>query len=146
MGACGLPAFGLDRSPGDSHRSFDRGPEAGVHARRQPPDRNRGLGRPAAGGAIEELSSVDLDFDIETTGFDVGEIDLRIASLAESDREPAEPPLPAPSGPAITQRGDLWLLGRHKVFVAARLMSRPTKRCSARKKPPSYLPTRLTIC
>jgi DNA modification methylase len=32
-----------------------------------------------------------------------------------------EPPLSAPSGPPITQRGDLWLLGRHKVFCGSAL-------------------------
>src|SRR5262249_1384955 len=60
-------------------------------------------------------------FDIETTGFDIGEIDLRIESLAESDRDPVETPLPAPSGPVVTQRGDLWLLGRPKIFCGSAL-------------------------
>ena len=30
---------------------------------------------------LKELASVDLDFDIEATGFDLGEIDFRIESL-----------------------------------------------------------------
>lgn len=58
---------------------------------------------------LMELSSLDLEFDFETTGFDIGEIDLRIESLSEAD-EPVEPPLPAVTGPAVTQRGDLWRL------------------------------------
>jgi DNA modification methylase len=70
---------------------------------------------------LQGLASADLDFDIETTGFDIGEIDLRIKSLSETKQAPIEPPLPAPSGPAVAQRGDLWLLGRHKVFCGSAL-------------------------
>ncbi len=70
---------------------------------------------------MKELSSVDLDFDIETTGFDIGEIDFRIDSLSETKHAPIEPPLPAPAGPAVAQTGDLWLLGRHKVFCGSAL-------------------------
>ncbi|MDQ6867021.1 MAG: hypothetical protein M3178_00875 [Pseudomonadota bacterium] len=32
---------------------------------------------------LKELSILDLDFDLEATGFDMGEIDLRIESLDE---------------------------------------------------------------
>jgi hypothetical protein len=41
------------------------------------------------------LSLSGLDFDIEVTGFEMGEIDLRIASLedtpTEDEADPAEP-------------------------------------------------------
>ena len=34
---------------------------------------------------LQALSSVELDFDIETIGFDMGEIDLRIESLSPKE-------------------------------------------------------------
>jgi ParB-like chromosome segregation protein Spo0J len=42
---------------------------------------------------LKELSLVGLDFDIEVTGFEMGEIDLRIASLddpAQAEADPAD--------------------------------------------------------
>ncbi len=68
------------------------------------------------GETLQELASVDLDFALEATGFDAGEIDLRIEALPQNEREPAERPIPAVPGPAVTRTGDLWLLGRHKVL------------------------------
>src|SRR3984893_9305891 len=47
---------------------------------------------------LKELASVDLDFDIEATGFDLGEIDFRIESLLAPASEPTEPPIPVVSG------------------------------------------------
>jgi len=68
------------------------------------------------GETLKELASLDLDFALEATGFDVGEIDLRIEALSQTGREAGEPPIPAVPGPAVTRTGDLWLLGRHKVL------------------------------
>jgi DNA modification methylase len=68
---------------------------------------------------LKELSVVDLDFSLELTGFEMGEIDLRIASLEEAP-DPADDPadvLPELlEGPPLSRRGDLWLLGRHRVL------------------------------
>ena len=68
------------------------------------------------GESLKELAIVDLDFALEATGFEVGEIDLRIEALSQNERDPVEPPIPAVSGPAVTQTGDLWLLDRHRVL------------------------------
>jgi len=70
---------------------------------------------------LKELAVLDLDFDIEATGFDMGEIDLRIESLSEADKGRGEPLLPAVTGPAVTQMGDLWLLDRHRLLCASAL-------------------------
>ncbi|MGI8568083.1 MAG: ParB/Srx family N-terminal domain-containing protein [Methylocella sp.] len=83
---------------------------------------------------LKELSSVDLDFDIEATGFDMGEIDLRIESLSEADRGPVEPPLPTALGPAVTQKGDLWLLGRHRLLCANAVDASSYQRLMATEK------------
>src|SRR5438067_1174816 len=68
---------------------------------------------------LKDLSLQGLDFDIEVTGFDMGEIDLRIASLDEA-RDPSDDPadvLPeAPTNPPVSKIGDLWHLGGHRVL------------------------------
>ena len=69
---------------------------------------------------LRDLSLSGLDFDIEVTGFEMGEIDLRIASLedtpAEDEADPADilPAIWAP--PPVSKIGDLWLLERHRVL------------------------------
>lgn len=69
--------------------------------------------------AIELQALVDLDFDVELTGFSLAEVDLVLD--AASDREvpgpdgPADaiPPLPAT---AVSRPGDLWQCGPHRVL------------------------------
>jgi DNA modification methylase len=68
---------------------------------------------------LRELSVHGLDFNIEVTGFEMGEIDLRIASLEEPperDDDPADLLPKVPDGPAITRNGDVWVLDRHRVL------------------------------
>jgi ParB-like chromosome segregation protein Spo0J len=63
--------------------------------------------------------SLELDFSIELTGFEVGEIDLRIASLEEApdpDDDPADAVPELPERPPVSKQGDSWLLGPHRVF------------------------------
>jgi hypothetical protein len=74
------------------------------------------------GSVLLELSVLDLDFDLEVTGFDTGEIDLRIEGLETiADPDPADV-LPEPvSGSPATQPGDVWQLGRHRIMCASAL-------------------------
>ncbi len=68
---------------------------------------------------LKELSVLNLDFDIEATGFSVGEIDLHIESLdVESPKGKTDPAdnFTTLRGPAITQVGDLWQLGAHRLL------------------------------
>src|SRR5204863_9041878 len=68
---------------------------------------------------LRDLSLIGLDFGLEILGFDMGEIDLRIASLDEMPAHADDPAdvLPEPStAPPISKIGDLWLLGRHRVL------------------------------
>jgi DNA modification methylase len=68
---------------------------------------------------LRDLSLSGLDFDIEVTGFEMGEIDLRIASLDDTPAAGSDPAdiLPEGSaGPPVSKLGDLWLLGRHRVL------------------------------
>jgi DNA modification methylase len=68
---------------------------------------------------LKDLSLLGLDFSIEVTGFEIAEIDLRIASLDDPPppaEDPADTVPDVASGPAVTKPGDLWLLGRHRVL------------------------------
>ncbi len=64
---------------------------------------------------LEEIIQLDASFEITLTGFEMGEIDV---ILQDDATEPAEPPAPPPdrSKPAITQPGDLWCLGNHRLL------------------------------
>jgi DNA modification methylase len=71
---------------------------------------------------LEELSVQDLDFNLEVTGFDLGEIDLRIEGLSSPLPESAADDLSkVPTGPAVTRAGDLWRLGEHRVLCGSAL-------------------------
>ncbi|MGA3209547.1 MAG: DNA methyltransferase [Syntrophales bacterium] len=67
---------------------------------------------------LKELSAVELDFDLEAIGFTVGEIDLRIEGGEVDDDSSDDEFLQNQEGPAITQSGDLWLLGPHRLLCA----------------------------
>jgi DNA modification methylase len=70
------------------------------------------------GEQLKALSVINLDFSIEATGFEMGEIDLLIEKLdlsadASADAADEIPDLPAEP---TTRPGDLWTLGPHRVF------------------------------
>ena len=67
---------------------------------------------------FKELSEVELDFSLEATGFEMGEIDVMVENLApapEGEEDSADA-VPEPAiGIQVSKVGDLWQLGRHKV-------------------------------
>lgn len=68
---------------------------------------------------LKALSQVELTFSLEATGFEMGEIDVMIEGLEpapEGKEDPADALPEAGTGVLVTQRGDLWMLGRHRVF------------------------------
>jgi DNA modification methylase len=68
---------------------------------------------------LKDLSMQGLDFNIEVTGFEMGEIDLRIALLEDlpnHEDDPADNLPELSAGPPISKLGDLWLLGGHRVM------------------------------
>jgi DNA modification methylase len=73
------------------------------------------------GEQLKELSLAALDFSIEVIGFEIGEINLKIAAI--ETEAPAEDPADAgcepQPGPAVSRPGDLWLLGDHKVLCGS---------------------------
>src|SRR3954452_5056157 len=71
--------------------------------------------------AVELQALIDADFDVELTGFALAETEIildeaRERSPASADDAADEvPPLPD-EGRAVTQSGDVWLLGRHRLI------------------------------
>ncbi len=70
------------------------------------------------GEIFAELSVLDLDFSLETTGFTMGEIDLRIEGIPSADSKPdaIDQFSSSATGPACTQPSDLWLMGKHRIL------------------------------
>lgn len=71
---------------------------------------------------FNELSNLDLDFNLEITGFETAEIDLILDGDGASDPK-------ADVVPALTDedrrchRGDIWQLGRHTIICGDALMA-----------------------
>jgi len=69
--------------------------------------------------AIELQALVDLDFEVELTGFSLAEIDLVLDAATDADPEGASGPedaIPAMTEQAVTRRGEVWSLGRHRLL------------------------------
>lgn len=66
---------------------------------------------------IKFLAELDLDFSLEATGFEIGEIDVMIEGLNSSVGKNAEDILPKVNDcTPVSKIGDLWLLNRHRVL------------------------------
>jgi DNA modification methylase len=70
------------------------------------------------GQVLRDLTLQELDFNVTITGFDPPEIDLKIAALDEPSEGPDPADEPAPPGPSVSRRGDLWILDRHRLLCA----------------------------
>jgi DNA modification methylase len=71
--------------------------------------------------AIELQGLIELDVDTELTGFEMAEIDLILEEAREANSIPSGPEDTAPEplpGPAVSQPGDVWLLGSHRLGCA----------------------------
>jgi DNA modification methylase len=68
--------------------------------------------------AIELQSLVDLEFDVELTGFEMGEIDIILSDSDEAKAEVTGPeddvPDPLPDR-VVSRLGDTWILGNHRL-------------------------------
>lgn len=77
---------------------------------------------------LQHLSNIetDLGFSLETTGFDLSEIDVMLDAGAskksdEGTFDPVDEDVSAPEDTAVSQLGDLWLLGEHRVLCGSAL-------------------------
>lgn len=67
---------------------------------------------------IELQALVDLDFDMDLTGFSLAEIDLTLDEAGAADPAGSDAPedaIPVIAGGPVTRRGDVWSLGRHRL-------------------------------
>lgn len=70
---------------------------------------------------LDELSNLELDFSLEVIGFSTGELDIILDGPTEKTKiDPADniPPL---EERAVSQSGDLWMLGEHRLVCGSAL-------------------------
>jgi DNA modification methylase len=72
--------------------------------------------------AIELQGLIDAEFEIETTGFSLGEVEIVLDEAgdsapvgADASEDDVIPPY-RQDEPAVTKPGDLWVLGRHRLL------------------------------
>ena len=66
---------------------------------------------------LMELADITLDFEIEATGFEAPEIDLRIQSLERPDESTdSADHFEAAHGPPVSRADDAWILGDHRLL------------------------------
>jgi DNA modification methylase len=69
--------------------------------------------------AVELQGLIDLGFDMSVTGFSLAEIDFALDEAGDSDpggSDALEDAVPAIAAHAVSRRGDVWWLGRHKLI------------------------------
>jgi DNA modification methylase len=67
------------------------------------------------------LTSVDVPFAPEITGFSSIEIDFALTDADSEQDADIEAPLPDPATEPVAKLGDIWVLGSHKLFVGSAL-------------------------
>ncbi|MES2476442.1 MAG: DNA methyltransferase [Verrucomicrobiota bacterium] len=96
------------------------------------------------------LIDLDLDFDVEITGFDYGDIE-KLLIEDEEQSQSDEPPVRDPTDlPAVARIGDVWLLGKHRIVCGdsldpeayATLMPTGAKAAIVFTDPPYNLPAK----
>jgi DNA modification methylase len=69
------------------------------------------------------LSELELNFDLEVIGFETAQIDVLIDGLQIMNEPDPEDRLPAIETSAVSERGDLWQLGKHRALCGDSLVS-----------------------
>ena len=65
---------------------------------------------------LQALSEMDLDFDLEITGYETAELDLLLDGPFADQTDPDDDIAGMETGPAVTRPGDIWLLGKHRLI------------------------------
>jgi len=64
---------------------------------------------------VDLILELDASFDLELTGFDQRDLDLRF-DAERGDPDPSDEQLPVVVGTAVARPGDLWQLGAHRLL------------------------------
>ena len=78
------------------------------------------------GEQLKFLSKAEIDFDLQVTGFEMAEIDLFIdglSTLSEGEEDPADTVPELPKGSPISQPGNLYCLGKHRIYCGDALLT-----------------------
>jgi DNA modification methylase len=102
---------------------------------------------------LSYLAELEIDLEIEITGFSGPEIDI-ILEGAHEDAEPEDPvPLPPSPEHTVSQPGDLWRLGPHRLLCGDARSDTDVARLMARAKaqmvfvdPPYNVPIDGNVC
>jgi DNA modification methylase len=105
--------------------------------------------------AIEFRQLLDIDFNLDLTGFETAEIDLIIESAEADEDDPAADVLPErdPKAMPVSRPGDLWHLGPHRLLCGDATSSEAFGHLLAGKMaqmvftdPPYNLPIEGNVC
>ncbi|MCW3476406.1 site-specific DNA-methyltransferase [Limobrevibacterium gyesilva] len=66
---------------------------------------------------LGELAGMELDFELEITGFATADLD-RLLAASDGPMGADEDAVPEPQARAVSRLGDLWLLGPHRLLCA----------------------------
>ena len=100
--------------------------------------------------AIELQALIDLDFDVELTGFALAETEIILdearerSPSGEDDTADDLPPLPD-DGTAVTRRGDVWLLDRHRLVCGDAQDAKVLRLAMEGSRPTSSSPTAYNV-
>lgn len=73
---------------------------------------------------LKELSELCPDFEIEVTGFETPEIDIRIQSITDQPLKDADDDYEPPAMPVVSREHDVWFLGDHVAVCGSALDER----------------------
>lgn len=84
---------------------------------------------PERGGWDRELLQLEMSqllefadqIDIETTGFEIPEVDMLFAADSDQQTEAVDDDIPEPPSEPVTQPGDLWALDDHRILCGSSL-------------------------
>src|ERR1043166_159054 len=67
--------------------------------------------------AFKEILALDLNFNIEVTGFSIDQIEIKIENSSASPDDDPQDQIPSlPDKPPISKAGDIWQLGPHRLL------------------------------
>ena len=80
------------------------------------------------GEQLKSLSEIDLNFSLEATGFQMGEIDVLIEGLSQPGAPDPADVLPNQNEISVSSPGNWWQLGKHRVLCGDALEPRSYER------------------